>query len=620
MADSSEIKKMPMVQWFNPKLLVKLGWQVIVSAIFGQYADQRTMQAALDDVSSDVHVKRADLTNPHKKGEKRVLNPDKDGAIWIDYIADLGEGFNSTYSMATLVAQDELKIGGKILPRGEVLIMGGDEVYPTSSPEDYKERMRIPYKNAFPDCNDDKQKRPRLFAIPGNHDWYDGLTAFSRLFLRHRDQEPKYDGFWLGNWRCKQSRSYFALKLTEDCWLWGLDIQLKGYVDQPQVDYFRLMAKELPDHARVILCTAQPSWLKAETPRDLEYKSLNYIARIVDEAPGFQEAVLLIAGDIHHYSRYSAANSHMQFITAGGGGAFLHPTHQLKPEIEAHWRGDDITLKLANNTHDKSKLSCYPDKETSKSLLWGNFKFILRNWDFCIALGCIFGILANLLVIGGLNVIPSEASSFSYEFFSQIPSILHDAFNTTTSVIIGILVVVIMYAYADTANKTLKAIIGPLHGILHLAILFFFTVTFQKLNIDLLPLVEGIGISVTQFGSNFALFIEIAITTFLLSGGLWGLYLMFACRFFNMHTNDGFSAMQIADYKNFLRIKIQKEKITVYPIGLNKIPNTDDWQDNPDCADKPTAPTLRPKMPLKPHLIEAPIVLKTSDIKRHAKK
>jgi len=51
-----------MVQWFNPILLAKLGLEVVLSALFGRYADQRAMQAALDTADPERLLKRADMT------------------------------------------------------------------------------------------------------------------------------------------------------------------------------------------------------------------------------------------------------------------------------------------------------------------------------------------------------------------------------------------------------------------------------------------------------------------------------------------------------------------------------------------------------------------------------
>jgi len=46
--------------------------------------------------------------------------------LWFDFMADTGDGGNSTYSVARLLAQPSLKMGKTELPRGRLLIIGGD--------------------------------------------------------------------------------------------------------------------------------------------------------------------------------------------------------------------------------------------------------------------------------------------------------------------------------------------------------------------------------------------------------------------------------------------------------------------------------------------------------------
>ncbi len=50
-----------------------------------------------------------------------------------------------------------------------------------------------------------------MLALAGNHDWYDGLTTFLRLFCVGRP---------IGGWRTEQTRSYFAARLPHDWWGW----------------------------------------------------------------------------------------------------------------------------------------------------------------------------------------------------------------------------------------------------------------------------------------------------------------------------------------------------------------------------------------------------------------
>ena len=67
--------------------------------------------------------------------------------VWLDFVADCGDGFDSSYQVARLLAQPDLEVecsamrrkGGKrdqkriekrVFPRGDVLIVGGDLAYP----------------------------------------------------------------------------------------------------------------------------------------------------------------------------------------------------------------------------------------------------------------------------------------------------------------------------------------------------------------------------------------------------------------------------------------------------------------------------------------------------------
>src|SRR3954454_618494 len=104
-----------MTSWFNPMLLFKLLGRVITADVFGQYADRRLIEAALDTEEPDF-AKRDDISG--------FLVPDTDGAVWIDFVADLGDGFDSTYAVAYLLAQPELRFGDLTLPRASALIMG----------------------------------------------------------------------------------------------------------------------------------------------------------------------------------------------------------------------------------------------------------------------------------------------------------------------------------------------------------------------------------------------------------------------------------------------------------------------------------------------------------------
>ena len=257
-----------MVNWWDASVLSLVGVRTIISGTIGNYADQRPMQAALDNVTDEelqirhdyrdvkeggvetFKINGADRISPAKSDGKgrwsisttdefgtvqtRSLTFDKDNALWVDFIADLGDGFEATYAMAYLMAQDAITVdvpgpNGKdtkqALPAGDIMIMGGDLAYPNATVKEYHDRCIEPYDNAFR-LSEGAPAPRKLFFIAGNHDWYDGLAAFTSVFCTARDRQANGKGLIVGGWQSEQRRSYFALALPHGWWFWGIDLAL----------------------------------------------------------------------------------------------------------------------------------------------------------------------------------------------------------------------------------------------------------------------------------------------------------------------------------------------------------------------------------------------------------
>jgi len=119
--DLQDTKKHPkMVHWFSPSVLRDAARRAVLSAVFGSYADRRLIQAALNPLDDKALGSQSDFS------EK--ITPQPDGSVWVDCVADLGDGFDSTYAIAYLLGQKSLELASNlVLPRGQVLVMGGDE-------------------------------------------------------------------------------------------------------------------------------------------------------------------------------------------------------------------------------------------------------------------------------------------------------------------------------------------------------------------------------------------------------------------------------------------------------------------------------------------------------------
>ncbi|WP_257166801.1 metallophosphoesterase [Bradyrhizobium sp. SRS-191] len=587
-----------MTRWFNPLLLIKLLNNVVTSAMFGQYADRRLMVAALDTVAPEEHMARATAF-------ARGLSPTTKGPVWIDFVADLGDGFDSTYAVACLLARQTLEFGGETLPRGEMLIMGGDEVYPLANAQTYRNQLRKPYQWASPDHDKTDDDGVPLFAIPGNHDWYDGLVQFLAYFTR-----PTPTHF--GSWRTQQKRSYFAIQLTESWWLWAMDIQLADNMDQPQADYFKLIAQsdQLKPGSKIILCTAEPGWLYTDTNMR-SWEIVDYVLGIARKADKALTIPLLLSGDTHHYSRYHAEDG-TQFVTSGGGGAFLHPTHQLEKNVSVRWTGTKVPLTLADKPDGKEP-AVYPSMHTSRELLWRNLWFALTNWDFSILMGLVYfavGVLVGLrneIDIYVLVALAFGAGIIGYTTRQEHVS-LADIFNKWQRRHIRTEFDEIDRENVPIQFKKALVVIGTsvLHAAAHIVTALAAAIFFREINGDPFPAGHPWYSVWTWLG---LLALEMGAVGSVLGSSYFGLNMLITCRWLRMNRNDAFSALRIGHYNNFLRLRIEGDDVQVHAIGLERVPARHEWRANPACqAGNPAQPQWIAATPLQPHLIEKFVV------------
>ena len=585
-----------MAHWFSPWLLTKLLNNVIVSAMFGQYADRRLMVAALDPVDEEQLKART-------QDFREALKPDDKGNVWFDFVADLGDGFDPTYAVASLLAQKELSIAGQSLPRGQMLVMGGDEVYPAATQSAYLNQLRQPYAWASPDPS--RKGNVPLLAIPGNHDWYDGLVLFLAFFCREKPWR-------VGTWRTKQRRSYFAIQLTEKWWLWAFDIQLDDTMDQPQADYFKFIAeKVMPRDAKIIMCGAEPGWLYTDT-HSKSWEAVDFAIGFAHTANKGLSVPVLISGDTHHYSRYSAEDS-TQFITSGGGGAFLHPTHQLQENVKIVWVGEDKNLSLRTEPtkpHGPSETdSCYPSKFTSRWLLLHNIFFAFKNWDFSLLMGVIYflgGVLIvlhnhpdtfiGLVLLFGWVIIGYTKKQEKATFWW--PS--KNESEPTTQRAIKARAQRLEKGHKEKTKSAVVFVTSALHTAAHVWALWYFASWADEINARFAFTGEWHNVWI-WLG---VLLVEMGLVGFFVGSSFFGWNMMITSALFRMNTNDAFSAFRHEGYKNFLRFHFNNEELEIYAIGLDRVPRREDWVANRAHATDKTAAVFVPTKPLCPHLIE----------------
>lgn len=540
--NNREFEPAGMVRWYDPLQLLHTARQVFLSTLFTEFSDHRLIQA-ISSGKGNWYDYSVDET-------KRLRDE-----VWFDYVADTGDGWHSTYAVAYWLSQPRLGVGfadsnerqniRRETKRGDFLVFGGDEVYPISSRSNYEQRLILPYQTALP--RKDNGPHSTIFAIPGNHDWYDNLVSFTNLFSYK-------DGF--AGWRTQQDRSYFALKLPHGWWLCGVDVQLGSDIDRPQLEYFKKVAtEEMKQTDKVLLCMAEPHWIYSAlySKYNQDVYNENNLTLLEEQVFGRRISVF-VAGDLHHYRRHEGPDR-IQKIIAGGGGAFLHPTH-----------GENVE-KLSNGF---KLMESYPKEDVSRKLAWRNLQFSWLNPWFGVVTGFFYMMTA-------WSVMAPIHDRGPTQWAEAIQETVNKALQTPTGVFWCVALFLGFWLFTDTHSRMYRWIAGTVHGLIHLSAVFIigWTAAYQCVHF---------------FGLEFQSTGQILMTGSLIFWGgylvgpfIVGVYLLVSLNVFKRHSNEAFSSIRIEGWKNFLRFHISsKGVLTIYPIGIRAVPRR--WKPRSDSS------------------------------------
>jgi Calcineurin-like phosphoesterase len=275
-------------------------------------------------------------------------------------LGDPGEGDESQYAVVpALLSQAE---------DADFTIVASDVTYPAGDMGGYDNKFFRPYRNLD----------GPIYAIPGNHDWYDGLHGFmshicgldqpqapldvgpglrgkiARLLWR-RTMRP--DDALLAEMRRARGRSTQAADPPQPGPYWamdtgplrivGIDTGIFGTIDDEQAEWLR----------RVSFGSDRPKILVTGKPLIVNGKHLDpKLGKVVDDVVRDPRGryVMAIGGDIHNYQRYPvtlADGRTIQYVVSGGGGAYTHATHQIR-RVEV----DGVT---------EDEFRCYPLRSDS---------------------------------------------------------------------------------------------------------------------------------------------------------------------------------------------------------------------------------------------------------------
>ncbi len=558
------VHQAPAVKWLSVPQLVRTALDVLQASSFAKYADKRETMA----------------TNPREFYRLPAAGQEPRDEVFVDYVADTGDGFNATFATARCLsgaAESSIAPGPDpgFAGRGaqaDLLVFGGDEVYPVASALQYEERLNEVLRTAA--SLDGVVDLPPVMALPGNHDWYDGLASFRRNFCEswvQRDAPPGEELIAVpapdrrddvGGWGAFQSRSYFAVQLSPRWWLWAVDSQLDAPIDAEQLSYFRGARRHLGD-AKVILCTATPSWLEAARAGRGTYSAeadspLYTLLWFVDRVLGHTERHrirLVLTGDQHHYARYTCTAPTPspdaavepfgpELVTCGGGGAFLASTHHLPQQLSIALRpwpsGSGATVGY-------ERAACYPDVATSRAI--GRSRFLSAAWRNGPSLPVLIGAVDVALFLTFLQHWP-----FGWPRAWQ--------FWVTTG-IVAVLLGLYAASGADAVRPRRRrqwatGLLLTGHTLAHLVAAGAVAVLVAALVTD--------PARPPWYGYLLAILLLVALGTM-----VFVTYLHIADRF-GCHTLEAFSGLRIEDRKSHLRLRVSADEVVVQVIGIDITP------------------------------------------------
>ncbi|MET7454858.1 metallophosphoesterase [Streptomyces sp. NPDC005574] len=311
------------ISWLDPKML----WAARNGVLASWFTDPtgRTRDRWVE--------RRAAAGAPADKVIRREV-PDRFSFM---VIGDTGEGDDPQYA----VVPGFLKVGQGT----DFAVLTSDVIYPVGGADDYDTKFFRPYRD-YP---------APIYAIPGNHDWYEDLGAFMRVFcgdtaplppepaprpltrawlrslLWHRPRP--HDGEHLDAARALRSSPAQQALQPGPYWaidagpvrIVGIDTGLLGTLDARQGAWLREVSR---GPRPKILVTGSPLYVDGEHhPCAIEGGgTVDDLVR--DPAHHY---VAAIGGDIHNYQRYPVRvdGRTLQYVVSGGGGAFMHATHTI---------------------------------------------------------------------------------------------------------------------------------------------------------------------------------------------------------------------------------------------------------------------------------------------------
>ena len=94
-----------MVSWYATGELIRTASQVLQSTMFGRHSDYRLIEALAETGPGETPYDYRFHYKADAQGEPAIDRDRPRDEIWIDYVADLGDCWDSTYAVAHELAK-----------------------------------------------------------------------------------------------------------------------------------------------------------------------------------------------------------------------------------------------------------------------------------------------------------------------------------------------------------------------------------------------------------------------------------------------------------------------------------------------------------------------------------
>ncbi|PZS25223.1 MAG: hypothetical protein DLM59_20590 [Pseudonocardiales bacterium] len=300
----------------------------------------------------------ADLRNRWVAGQDAddLLIVDRSDCSSFIVLGDPGEQDASQYVVVPALREQAAGV--------DFMVICSDVIYPSGDVNDYVDGFYVPYA-VLTDLP--------ILALPGNHDWYEGLTGFMWHFCGAlplpdsaygptRDSPPRERPFRLlwrrptkpqarlhleqrraarapgGNWAPLQPGPYYAIE-TSDVLLVCIDTGIDRTIDRVQGEWLRRVSTHpkpkvlLTGAPLVVNRERHPCVIAGGPVRDPARSGAHFfhsVADIVAHPPhGY---VACLGGDIHNFQHYRVDG--FEHVVAGGGGAYMSATHPIPVALQ----------------------------------------------------------------------------------------------------------------------------------------------------------------------------------------------------------------------------------------------------------------------------------------------